>query len=162
MVQNTCSKLTARYVEYGVHFVEDSDRLTAFLEERTHPPRCEVKVEGMESKGNAIKHTFMLHELPIPSVDSTPDLELYVRLATKFAQEPRRPAKEVSGVAKGSKRKGLAAEADDQAPEIEAAEKAYPAVKKRHKRDKVLEIDSEDDGLDVRATLTLTSDSDTE
>ncbi|CAI5489931.1 unnamed protein product [Closterium sp. Naga37s-1] len=226
MVENTCAQLTACYVEYGVNFAEDSDRLSAFLEERTHPSRREVKVEGMDSEGNAVTHTFQLHELPIPGVESPPDLESCVRLATKFAKEvvsrlkfrfkslgtmvgsklflpdaypdgaakrdritgewfrslrtlfngencalpvkqwrgarQQRPAKEVSGVAKGNKRKGLAAEADDVAPETEAAEKAYPAVKKRHKRDKVPESDSEDDGLDVRATLTLTSDSDTE
>ncbi|CAI5494337.1 unnamed protein product [Closterium sp. Naga37s-1] len=213
MVENTCAKLTARYVEYGVNFAEDSDRLTAFLEERTHPSRREVKVEGMDSEGNAVTHTFQLHELPIPGVDSPPDLESCVRLATKFAKEvvgrlkfrfkslatlvgsklflpdaypdgaakrdritgkwfrslrtlfngdnfklwrgarQRRPAKEDSGEAKkDNKRKGLAAESDDVAPEAEAVEKAYPAVKKRRKRDKVPESDSEDDGLDVRAT----------
>ncbi|CAI6002529.1 unnamed protein product [Closterium sp. NIES-64] len=211
MVENTCLKLTARYVEYGVNFADDSDRLAAFLEERTHPSRREVTVEGMDSEGNAVTHTFELHELEIPGVESPPDLESCVRLATKFAKEvvsrlkfwfkslatmvgsklflpdayPDGAAKRdritgewfrslrtlfngdycallVTGVAKGNKRKGLATEADDVAPETEAAEKAYPAIRKRRKRDKVPESDSEDDGVDVRATLTLTSDSGTE
>ncbi|CAI5953258.1 unnamed protein product [Closterium sp. NIES-64] len=208
MVKNTCAKLTARYVEYGVNFAEDSDRLAAFLEEHTHPSRREVTVEGMDSEGNAVTHTFELHELEIPGVESPPDLESYVRLATKFAKEvvsrlkfrfkslatmvgpklflpdanPDGAAKRdritgvwfrslrtlfnddncaLPGVAKGNKRKGLATEADDVAPETEAAEKAYLAIRKRRKRDKVPECDSEDAGVDVRATLTLTNDSDT-
>ncbi|CAI5945634.1 unnamed protein product [Closterium sp. NIES-64] len=87
-VQNTCTKLNARYVEYGVNLAEDSEHLTAFLEAHSHPSKRVVQVEGMDGDGNAVKHTFKLHELDAKKKeDPTGDVESCVSLATLFAKE---------------------------------------------------------------------------
>ncbi|CAI5489256.1 unnamed protein product [Closterium sp. Naga37s-1] len=87
-VQNTCEKLNARYVEYGVNFAEDSEHLTAFLEAHSHPSKRVVQVEGMDGDGNAVKHTFKLHELDAKKKeDPSGDVESCVSLATLFAKE---------------------------------------------------------------------------
>ncbi|CAI5988899.1 unnamed protein product [Closterium sp. NIES-65] len=87
-VQNTCAKLNARYVEYGVNFVEDSEHLTAFLEAHSHPSKRVVQVEGMDGDGNAVNHTFKLHGLDAKKKeDPTGDVESCVSLATLFAKE---------------------------------------------------------------------------
>ncbi|CAI5502005.1 unnamed protein product [Closterium sp. Naga37s-1] len=87
-VQNTCAKLKARYVEYGVNFAEDSEHLSAFLEAHSHPSKRVVKVEGMDGDGNAVKHMFKLHELDAKGKeDPTGDVESCVTIATLFAKE---------------------------------------------------------------------------
>ncbi|CAI5485830.1 unnamed protein product, partial [Closterium sp. Naga37s-1] len=87
-MQNTCEKLNSRYVEYGVNFAEDSEHLTAFLEAHSHPSKRVVQVEGMDGDGNAVKHTFKLHELDAKKKeDPSGDVESCVSLATLFAKE---------------------------------------------------------------------------
>ncbi|CAI5987716.1 unnamed protein product [Closterium sp. NIES-65] len=87
-VQNTCEKLNARYVEYGVNFAEDNEHLTAFLEAHSHPSKRVVQVEGMDGDGNDVKHTFKLHELDAKKKeDPSGDVESCVSLATLFAKE---------------------------------------------------------------------------
>ncbi|CAI7743372.1 unnamed protein product, partial [Closterium sp. NIES-54] len=87
-VQNTCGKLKARYVEYGVNFAEDSEHLSAFLEAHTHPSKQLNKVEGMDGDGNAVTHHFKLHEQDEKGKeDPTGDVESCVTLATLFAKK---------------------------------------------------------------------------
>ncbi|GJP61205.1 hypothetical protein CLOP_g18394 [Closterium sp. NIES-67] len=86
LVENTCSILRSRYVEYGVNFGEDSKLLTEFLEEHGPKNKRMVTVEGIDGAGNPTAHTFKLHEKALSGQKSEGDMESCISLVTLFVQ----------------------------------------------------------------------------
>ncbi|CAI5509081.1 unnamed protein product [Closterium sp. Naga37s-1] len=85
MVQHTTLILTSRYVEYGSTFGDNSGRLATFLKNHGSTEQCKVKVESIDTAGEPVTHTYLLHEDLIGKEKFGGDLASCVEAASKFA-----------------------------------------------------------------------------